>query len=374
MRVLIVNPSFSIYGGAELLVVRLANYLSQKGVENQILTTSILPEIRADLIKTGVTVVRSLPANRIGEIVALRRGIGKIEKDFDLINIHNFPAEMSVFGCGKPVVWMCNEPEFYLSLRLPFSLRFKAFLRVAQPFEKFVVRNYIKRVVVADEFNAKRFKALYDIEPEIIHYGIDCGFFSTGEPDKARDEFDLTDKFLILHIGMLTPMKNQMESLRAINTVKNSLPNAMLVLAGSGGQDYQRGLEDYILRNDLKSHVLFTGHLTRERLRNLIHASNVILHPIKEQGGWLSPFEGLCAGRPIVVSEEMTASDIIRNEGIGVVTGEYAKAIMHIHSNPARYDEMAARGAAFVRKNLSWERFSEGMLRLFCRTYKKCPG
>ena len=365
MRVLIVNPSFSVYGGAELLIVRLANYLTERGVENAILTTYILPEVKADLKSTEVNVVKRFPANRIGEIIALRRGIAGMQKDFDVINVHNFPSEIAVFGCKKPVVWMCNEPELHLSLELPFSLKFKAFLRVIRPFEEFVVRNYVKRAIVADGFNAKRFKAIYGIEPEIIHYGIDCGFFSGGDAGRAREEFGLKDKFVILHIGMLTPMKNQIDSLRTLKAVRSGIPNALLALAGSGGGEYKRALDDYVRENGLGDNVLFTGHIDRQRLRDLIHASDVVLHPIKEQGGWLSPFEALCAGKPVVVSNEMTASEIIKREYIGVVTNDYAGAITDIRENPARYKEMAARGAEFVRINLSWETFCGRMAELF---------
>ncbi|MDA8078238.1 MAG: glycosyltransferase family 4 protein [Nitrospiraceae bacterium] len=365
MRVLIVNPSLSVYGGAELLIVRLANYLTENGVENGILTTSILPEIRFDLKDTKIILREKSPTDRIGQIIALNRAIKAEENRFDVINIHNFPSEISVFGCKRPVVWMCNEPELHISVGLPFSLKFKAFLMVIRPFEEFVVKNYISRVAVADEFNAKRFKTIFGVEPTIISYGIDSEFFSVGDAEKAKREFALIDKFVILQIGMLTPMKNQLESLRTLKTLIKRIPNAMLVLAGSGEGDYKTALHDYIWQNDLQDYALFTGHLNRQKLRDLIHASDVILHPIKEQGGWLSPFEALCAKKPVVVSSEMTASEIISRERIGVVAADYATAIMNINNDSAQYEAMAARGAAFVKDNLSWEKFSEKMLGLF---------
>ena len=50
MRVLIVYPRIDLYGGAELLVVRLANYLTRSNIENALLTTNICDEVKNDFL------------------------------------------------------------------------------------------------------------------------------------------------------------------------------------------------------------------------------------------------------------------------------------------------------------------------------------
>jgi len=186
MRVLVVHPSFYIYGGAELLIVRLCNYLSGKGIGNSILTLSMLPEIMADLKDTDVILAKPRRCDVIGQIIALRQGVMENQDDFDVINVHNFPAELSAFRCSKPVVWLCNEPYLQMALKLQGSFKYKFFLRALLPFESYVVGRHIRQVVVADEFNEKRFNALYGIKPEVIHYGIDCNYFAEGDPKKQK--------------------------------------------------------------------------------------------------------------------------------------------------------------------------------------------
>ena len=61
----------------------------------------------------------------------------------------------------------------------------------------------------------------------------------------------------------------------------------------------------------------------------------------------------------------MTAADIIKRNRIGVVTDDYCKEIMNIYTNPKKYVEMARRGKAWVRENLSWEKFGQRMLKIF---------
>ncbi|CAD7769511.1 D-inositol-3-phosphate glycosyltransferase [Candidatus Methanoperedenaceae archaeon GB50] len=372
MKVLIVNTKMDIYGGAELLIVKLANYLSREGIENALLTTFLSPEIEKDLNGTetlslnkvfgrGVVLI-----NTTREILMLQRHVQNFKDSFDVINVHNFPAEVSVFGADKPTVWMCNEPPiFWLDQKLSLPLQIPH--RLLLSFEKLVVRKYVKHVCVSDKFNAERFERIYGFKPAIINYGIDYGFFFEGNMKEAMEKFDLYDSFVVLHVGMLTPLKNQMGSIKTVEKLKDRIPNIKLVLAGLGEGDYRVMLENYIKEKNLEQNVVFTGHLNRESVKDLYHACDVLLHPIKSQGGWLAPFEALCAKKPIIVSREMTASDIIRREGIGIVTDDFAEAILDIYNNPGKYYEIAERGQAWVKGNLNWDNFCEKMVDVFYR-------
>jgi glycosyltransferase involved in cell wall biosynthesis len=393
MRVLIVHPEIIVYGGAELLIVKLANYMTKKGIENAILTTSITPEVEKDLEGTEIIIQRiksniidKILAIPITEILSIHKGIKNNLKDFDVINVHNYPTELSIFLCNKPVIWMCNEPILYLTLeelksslhktisRILLDTRSKFTLRTLLEFEKFVVRNYVRYVCVSDEFNAERFKKIFGFKPEVINYGIDYEFFAKGDENKILNELDLSDSFILLQVGWIQPFKNQMESIRTIEKLKEKIPNIKLILAGFEERGYKMMLEKYIKEKGLEQNVIFTGHLGRERVRDLYHACDVLLHPIKSQGGWLAPFEALCAKKPIVVSTEMTASDIIKRERIGIVTDNFAEAIWDIYNNPDKYNEIAERGQAWMRENLSWDKFCERMVDVFYKALEKEKG
>jgi len=375
MRVLIVYPKFYIYGGAELVVVRLANYLTKKGIENAILTTAMFPEIEKDLEKTKVIIQKEsrIPFNFLGirEMLALHKGIRNNLKDFDLINIHNYPAEISFFPFKKPAVWMCNEPpEIVLHINSKQSLFSRLIKKVILKFDKFVVKHYIKNTIVADEFNAQRFERIYGLKPEIINYGIDYDFFSQGHPKKPQEKYNLKDNFVILQVGMVTPLKNQLESLKAIKKLKDKIPHLKLILAGLAEDKYKLSLEKYIKEEHLEDYVIFTGQISRKEVRDLYHACDVLLHPIKPQGGWLSPFEALCAKKLIIVSPEMSASDIIKNEKIGIVTDNYTEAIMEAYKNADEYVSIRERGKEWVKDNLNWDTFCQRNLNVFQKVLK----
>jgi glycosyltransferase involved in cell wall biosynthesis len=376
MRVLIIYPKFYVYGGGEILVVRLCNYLSRHGIQNTILTTEMMPEIRADLADTDVIIEKNrgeattIRAQYKIQMEALMRGVVKYQHNFDIMHPHNFPSEIAAASGAKPIVWMCNEPELYLLKNHP---NFKSALSLDRAYfyllllrEKFLVKKYIRHVVVSDEFNAERFQSIYNLSPHIINYGIDYDFFSSTDAAPQVQDDGLSGKFIVLHVGMITPYKNQMGSLKALNEVKKKIPEIVLVFAGGGYDElYKKQIDTYIQEHDLTGRVIFKGHIHRNELRNLFNKTDVMIHPIKAQGGWLSPFEMLSAGRPIIVSKDMTASHIIDREKIGVVTDDYAQSIIDVFTNKNKYQQMAERGKEYVKKNLSWNSYGDKMLQVF---------
>jgi glycosyltransferase involved in cell wall biosynthesis len=378
MKILIVYPSFYVSGGGEQLVVRLCNYLSSQGIFNGLLTTSMIDDVEKELIDTRIHIERienedsqaSIRSKYKKQLIALRRGIEKYSAIYDCINPHNFPAEMSCVYSRKPIVWMCNEPELFLIKNHPnfkrsFSIDRLYFL-ILFFLQKKLIKKYYTHIVVSDNYNADRIKSIYKIFPHINNYGIDYDFFSKFSSKKYSWKDKIKRKFIVLHVGMITPYKNQIESLKVLHHVIDIIPNIILIFAGGDfDKVYKSQLDEYIKKYKLEDYVLFTGHIDRLELRNLYHSSSLLIHPIKAQGGWLSPFEMLCAGNPIIVSKVMTASSIINNEDIGIVTEDYANAITEIYKNYKFYKKEALNGKIFVKNNLNWNRFGEKMLEIF---------
>jgi glycosyltransferase involved in cell wall biosynthesis len=370
MKVLIVYPRFYVYGGGETLIVKLCNYLTKQGIKNAILTTEMIPEIENDLDDTKVFVKTPKMISFKRMYKALKQGVKELENEYDVLNPHNFPADLACATSKNKKIWMCNEPEAYLLLndqRFKGSNQYKNIV-FAFKVQKFLYRFLMKKAVVADEFNAQRFKKLFGYEPKIINYGVDYNFFSTEPEQQKIDELkeQFKDRFIVLQSGMMQPLKNQIASLETINELKDKIPNILLILTGAMlDTEYEGRLRKYVEENNLENYVYFKGHVNRTEVREFYNISNVLLHPIKPQGGWLTPFEFLSAGRPIVVSEEFPPKRILLENNIGTVTCEYAAAIMDVYQNPQNHIYMAQKGKEFVKKNLQWENFCANMLDYF---------
>jgi glycosyltransferase involved in cell wall biosynthesis len=375
LKVLIVHPDLSFYGGAELLIVKLANYLTKKGIKNTILTLSISEEVKKEFKGTHIIALNKKTVerkNRISKLIDFINGFLILwkyvqinRKKYDVINVHNFPAEYSLFPFARNSVWMCNEPPIQLYLRQYNSLLLKIFQTIMKKFDRFIVRSSVKYSCVSDEFNAERFEKIYGIKPRIINYGIEYDFFSKGNEKNAKKMFNLYNNFILLQVGTLTPLKNQIESIKVVEKLKEKIPHIKLILVGLGEEKYEAMLKGYVQRKKLDKYVLFTGNLSRKIVRDLYKACDVALFPIKSQGGWLSTFEALCAGKPIIVSSSMTAANIIKRNELGIVTDKFAEAVMNVYKNQKKYNVIANKSKKWVKENLSWDKFCEGMLDLF---------
>lgn len=347
MRVLIVHPSFYFYGGAELCIVKLANFLVERGHEVDILTYSMFPEIREDL-KARV-IFPKLSNNWLG---SLTETFLNIYSNYDVINFHNHPSEL-LLPNKYPSVWYCNEPETVLRLGyLPRE-------------EKIHVLNTISKVVVSDSRNASRFKLHYGIEPEIVPYGVDYEFWSKGRED--RRYWRTEDRFTLLHVAMIHPLKRQLESVKMVANLKKEIPSIKLILAGLvTDAEYFSNISKYIQDNSLEDNVEVVGMLRREFLRDLYSSCDLLLHPIKDQGGWLAPFEAMSSGLLVLVSTEANCSDIISENNIGLVASinQMEEKILEVYKNPEGYKDMKKRASEFVRHNLKWERYCSSMERI----------
>lgn len=380
MKVLIVNRYMGIYGGAETVVKELASHLNNLGVKNLIITLNISEEVKKICSSLEVITPQKVFSYRfrstdflsslgiIREIKTLRYLVKKYASGFDLINVHNFPANWAIAGLNKPVVWMCNEiPDFYYNPRP--SLAVKLLRKTGIMLDRSIVNKFIGTICAADEFNAQKVISRYGRTPKIIPYGIDYDFFSEDdENNETAKGYGLNKSFVLLQAGMLSPEKNQLESIRVVEKLRNEISGIKLILAGKGGGAYEKMLKDYIEKKGLRDDIIFTGHLSKREVKNLYHICDIALFPVKTQGGWLAPFEALSAGKPAVVSTTMGAASIFKKENLGVVSDDFTGAIKEIYIKYNFYKTIAQKDKEWVKNNLTWELFTKRMLAIYEET------
>jgi len=346
MKILIVHPAFYCYGGAELCIEKLSNYLVDKGHEVDILTSMMIPEVKDD-IKSKIVFTRNFEEFK------------DIYKNYDVINFYNHPVEL-LLPEKYPSVWYCNEP--------PDSVLDK---RILPNEEKDQATKTISRFIVADKRNAKRFKDFYSIDPDIVPYGVDYEFWSSGKENKFL--FETERRFSILQVGMIHPRKNQSASVLALLKLKDQIPNIKLLFAGLiVDQNYFNMIYKFIQENKLEDQFQYIGNLDRKDLRDLYHSVDLLVHPIKDQGGWLSPFDAMASGLLVIISPEANPSEIIEENRIGIVCNpdNLEEPIIDISKNPEKYNKTREKASLYVKDNLSWEKYSERIKKILLEVKK----
>ena len=85
-KILIVNPHFNLYGGAERQVVELANHLTNKNYKVTIFTTYACPEFKQNLKEARMF--------ECGNEQTLSNYCNAFSHKFDVVNPHNHPSEL----------------------------------------------------------------------------------------------------------------------------------------------------------------------------------------------------------------------------------------------------------------------------------------
>ncbi|HUV84533.1 MAG TPA: glycosyltransferase family 4 protein [Methanosarcinales archaeon] len=365
MKILIVHPQMALYGGAELVIVRLAQYLMKQGHNVTVATLStdshseykgikfILPEKNriSYRLRGGLGSIYDI----IQMQIALQKLCSKYANNFDIINVHNFPAIWAVPNHRK-IVWMCNEvPDLWHNAKVN-GLANKVF-NIARHFDSRIVKSKDTISIVADNRCAEVFRKRYKFEPVIIHYGIDS--FSAQHNPSTR-------QFRVICTSMISPSKDQLSILKAVKVLKKYIPNIKVILSGYREPEhpYSIMLDKYTVDNKLD--VEYIAMTDRNKLAGIYSCSNVAVFAGKGQGSWLSPFEQLSMGIPVIVTPNLTCSDLIFQQNIGIVTDDITGALLSVYNNYSEYKEQALKGKEFVLNELTWEKFGRKVEKILC--------
>lgn len=379
MKVLIVHPQMKIYGGAELVITRLAHYLKNMGDHVSIVTLSTFPHKDyegLDIIVPDKQTEYRLRGNFYsiksiyGIYYSLKVLCKKYSDDYDVINAHNFPSIWAT-PPQKNIVWQANEiPDIWHNGNINPFINYT--LNIGRYMDGVISSSKNAISVVSDDRMADIFKQRYKYYPNIIPYGIDGQYYA--QKQNSKDVIAYCNSlgiysydFNIIQPSMISPSKNQFAILKALKLmVHNGKRNIKLIFAGykEDNNPYTLLLYKYIKENNLSSNVLFVGNVNREKLRMIYNVSKVAVFSGKGQGSWLSPFEALSTNVPIIVSPNLTCSSLIHQQGIGIVSEDIINSLNNIYYNYDEAKELATKGKEYVLKNLTWDKYSSRMREL----------
>jgi phosphatidylinositol alpha-1,6-mannosyltransferase len=198
--------------------------------------------------------------------------------------------------------------------------------------------------------------------------GIDVEHFTPMDSAQLRRELNLDGKKVIVSVGRLVHRKGQDHLIEAMPEILQRVPNAHLLMVGTG--PYLEHLAKLVAINKLDNHVSFIGRIQYAELPRFICAGDIFAMPsrsrlagLEVEGLGIVYLEASSCGLPVIAGSSGGAPDAVIDGVTGfVVDGtdnqQIAEAAIELLEDPEKAKAMGVAGRQWIIDNWRWEIWS----------------
>jgi glycosyltransferase involved in cell wall biosynthesis len=358
MRVLIYHPRFVGYGGAELVMCKVARALYARGYDVAVATHE-LDQTKYRMRTARIILPLSKP-NILNNLVC-SLSLSKLANQFDVLIMSNPYAVLDFFVSIRtktPIVWWCHEPRRKLFWKEmgdpkptdPMSWHLK------RPLFKFLTKifalhcrtlivhsNYMKNIVRS----ALRVRGL-----RVVPFGVDL---------KDYPYTRLLKNKRLLYVGRVADVKNVYRLIEAFALVEDK--QAGLVIIGQGTTGDNISMMRLVERLGLQEKVVW-----RKSVEDLIAEyvkSEMVVYPCINEPFGIVPIEAMATARPVIVARVGGPAETVVDGETGLLVDPYnkkeiANAITQILSKEDSF-KMGMNGRKRVEDHYTFDRFLSGI-------------
>jgi len=177
---------------------------------------------------------------------------------------------------------------------------------------------------------------------EVILCGLDHGRYR----DLGLERYE---RPTIVHLGRLRKYKSVEVAMKAMETVRRSVPEARLLIVGDG--PWRPRLEEYAGELAMGDAIQFTGYLGGDELVEMLNRAHLLFNPSPKEGWGLTVVEANACGVPVVASDRPGLRD-------SVVDGETGYLVPY--GDPVAFGEKAV---SLLSDGALWRGMSESAVR-----------
>jgi glycosyltransferase involved in cell wall biosynthesis len=206
---------------------------------------------------------------------------------------------------------------------------------------------------------------------DVIPTGLDLGQFEGGDGAVFRASHGIApDRPVMLLVGRVAHEKNIGFILDVLATVRKTVPDVLLVLAGEGPA--LPGLRKRVDADGLAGNVLFVGYLDRGgALRDCYRAANVFVFASRTETQGLVLLEALALGVPVVSTAVLGTKEVLHGARGAIVVEEdraaFARTVVDVLTQPELQRSLAAAARGHVAAEWSSVAMARRLLELYER-------
>lgn len=216
---------------------------------------------------------------------------------------------------------------------------------------------------------------------KVIHAGVDPAEYA--EPPQLqplRDKLGLAGAKVILTVSRLVARKGQEQVIRALETVRERIPQVRYVIAGEGPR--REELERLAGSSAAGDAVIFTGDVSPAELVALYHLCDVFVMTSRDvpdepiEGFGLVYLEANACGKPVIGGRTGGVPDAVEHEVNGLLVDperpdEIAGALLRLLAEPELAMRLGEQGRKRVLERFTWDhvatRFQQALVELGVR-------
>ncbi|MEK7167977.1 MAG: glycosyltransferase family 1 protein [Patescibacteria group bacterium] len=230
------------------------------------------------------------------------------------------------------------------------------------------IRRRADLILTISEFSKREIINLYKADPEkirVVYLGYDQKKYFFQEDEAVLKKYGLEKPYL-LYVGRLEIKKNILNIFRSFILAKKHFPELKLVLAGSGGDMFEK-IKEVINTNKVDTEVILPGYIEEKDLPAVISSAEVFLFPTLYEGFGLPIIQALACQTPVLTS------DLDPHREVGGDAAVYAdpsspqamaQEIIQIMSNVKIKEELKEKGLIQARR-FSWEKTAKEIWEIF---------
>lgn len=378
MKVLHVIKQAGI-AGAETYLLNILPELQKKGIECTFLAlvnpsflkeASLMTKIMSD---RGIT-VKEVILHRPYSIQTFRLLARIIETgDYDLVHSHLIHAEFYMAMVkrffAKDMVLASTKHGYYPAYQEKYG--FEAKRRFSDPFwwitksNSTMVDRYctishgLKNLIVQLGITSAD-------KVDVIHYGFnyDAVQYDNENLGKYRKT-----PHQILIVGRLIPVKGHHFAFRALKEVLKKIPDASLVIIGSGPLEEE--LKRQVAEMGLSENVHFEGF--QMNVHNYIKNSDLVLIPSYAEGFCAVVLEAYHNQTPVMAFDVPALNEIIQHEQTGIIVKKFdvedlVGKILEVFKNPEHHRQLAMNGFNMLHSYFTMERMVNETIDFYKKT------
>jgi glycosyltransferase involved in cell wall biosynthesis len=176
-------------------------------------------------------------------------------------------------------------------------------------------------LVIAPSAGMEKVLRQFNVEGQVavVPNGVELKNFHDAKPFPRAELGYTKDDILLVYAGRLAPEKNLPFLLKSFAGVAQTLPNAHLLLIGSGIQQFEEEIRSLAVESGLGGRIRFTGRIAYDQLPAYLAMCDIFVTASITEVHPLSVIEAMGAGLPVMGIHSVGVGDTVQDGITGLL-------------------------------------------------------